>query len=87
MNTIKIQIEEMKGLTCSKYSRKLISQGVDPKEKIEIYRGEMLCLTIKEIGLAAKLDIRENSKSSPFYGNHKPLEEDTLKTLRNRPTP
>lgn len=74
-------MEELNGLNCSKYSRKLLRQGVDPKEKVEIYRGEMLCLTIKEIGLMANLEIREDSGIGPYYRRYIPMTDEALKRI------
>src|SRR5258707_15730681 len=46
------------------YCRKLIKQGVDPKERLEIYRGDQLAYSmILEEG--AKWKIRENERTGP----------------------
>ena len=46
------------------YCRKLIKQGVNPKERLEIYRGEELAYSmILEEG--AKWKIRENERTGP----------------------
>lgn len=81
---IKVQMEDLHGLTCSKYSRKLLRQGVDPKEKVEIYRGEVLSLTIKEIGLLADLDIEENPERGPYYRKYRPMTEEAVKRIAQK---
>lgn len=49
------------------YCRKLLSEGEDSKTCLEVYRGEMLCLTISEIGEGAKLGIREDEFRGPEF--------------------
>jgi hypothetical protein len=37
--------------------RKLIEAGHDPAERLEAYRGDVLCLTVRSIGEAAGLEV------------------------------
>ena len=37
--------------------RRLIAEGCDPTTPLEAYRGDTLCLTIRSIGEAAKLEV------------------------------
>lgn len=53
------------------YCRKLLADGVDPSECLEVYRGEQLAYTIKSIGLGAKKIILENDKKGPIEIKYK----------------
>jgi hypothetical protein len=44
--------------------RKLIEAGHDPAARMECYRGDTLCLTVRSIGEAATLEL--NSKGTGF---------------------
>lgn len=69
---VKVQIETMNARSAKDgkepknhspafdYCRKLIAEGIDPKEKLEVYRGEMLSFTIASLEEGAKWKIREN---------------------------
>jgi hypothetical protein len=37
--------------------RKLIAAGVDPDRQLQVYRGETVCLVVRSIGEAARLEI------------------------------
>lgn len=74
---VKVQIETMNARSAKggkepknhspafDYCRKLIAEGVDPKEKLEVYRGEMLSFTISSLEEGAKYKIRENESEGP----------------------
>jgi len=47
------------------YCRKLIEEGFDPKEKLDIYRGDNLSYSITSLEEGSKWKIRENSKVGP----------------------
>jgi hypothetical protein len=57
------------------YCRKLLADGADPKDCLEVYRGEKLAYTVSSIGWGAKKKIREDSFYSPQIVDYKPLDE------------
>lgn len=68
------------------YCRKLVAEGYDPLEPLEVYRGDKLAYTVKSIGLGAKLKIKENEDIGPIVVKYKPLSEEARAKLRlNRP--
>jgi len=46
--------------------RKLVDAGYDPATALEAYRGDMLCLKVRSIGEAARLEINSNGKGFRF---------------------
>lgn len=91
MKTIKIQMTDVWPRTDGKepknnspvldYCRKLIKDGEDKKTRLEVYRGEVLCLIVKEIGKGAKLAILENENEGPKLIKYKPLPDKYLKQV------
>lgn len=57
------------------YCRKLIKEGCNPDEPLEVYRGEKLAYTVKSIGLGATLKIKENESTGPIVVKYQPLNE------------
>jgi hypothetical protein len=56
------------------YCRKLVKQGLDPKKtSLEVYRGDILAMTIKEIGVGAQLTVHDNSSGRPVFTKWKPF--------------
>jgi hypothetical protein len=53
------------------YCRKLIAQGVDPAEPLEVYRGDMLAYTVSSIGWGATKRIREDEKITARVEDYK----------------
>src|SRR5687768_14134801 len=53
------------------YCRKLLADGVDPKDCLEVYRGEKLAYTIASIGWGATKKILENEKQGPKIVKYK----------------
>ena len=48
--------------------RKMIAAGIDPATELQVFRGDTLALTIRNIGEAAKLTVRESgSDGRPRY--------------------
>ena len=45
--------------------RALLAAGADPNSKLECFRGSVLALTVKTIGIGAKLTIKENDWVGP----------------------
>jgi hypothetical protein len=45
--------------------RALLAAGADPNSKLECYRGDVLALTVKTIGIGAKFTIKENERVGP----------------------
>lgn len=39
--------------------RRLVADGFDPGRTLHAYRGDVLCLTVRSIGAAAKLTVKE----------------------------
>lgn len=62
---MKIQFSDMKNMNVPRYCRKTMKTGNFP-EILEIYRGEMLCLTV-DVVKASKLRLIENEKEGPLY--------------------
>lgn len=79
MKTIKIQFNELWNKRTEPknhspvldYCRKLVKEGNVQRTKLEVYRGDVLCLTVKSIIKGAKLDIIENEKKGPILVKHK----------------
>lgn len=57
------------------YCRKLIESGKDKETSLEVYREDMLCLIIKEIGEGAKWAILENRDEVPKFIKYEPFPE------------
>lgn len=55
------------------HCRKLLEEGHDPKEKLEIYRGDNLAYTISSISWGATKTVRENEKRGPTMVNYREL--------------
>lgn len=53
------------------YCRKLVKEGNAQRTKLEVYRGDILCLTVKSVIKGARLDIIENEKKSPTLVKYK----------------
>jgi Fe2+ transport system protein FeoA len=80
---MKVQLNDIRAITTGKepknhsprfdYCRKLLQQGVDPNEPLEVYRGDTLSMTIRSIGEGAKLAIRENEKTGPRFIKYQPF--------------
>lgn len=46
--------------------RKLVDAGYDPATSLEAYRDDTLCLKVRSIGEAARLEIKGNGKGFRF---------------------
>lgn len=64
------------------YCRKLIADGADPNETLEVYRGETLSRTYTNIGEAAKFRIREDRDFGPRVEKFVPLDDKAVERLR-----
>lgn len=60
------------------YCRKLIEEGIDPSECLEVYRGEKLAYTVSSIGLGATLKIREDATVGPTIVAYEAPDEKAL---------
>jgi hypothetical protein len=49
------------------YCRKLIKKGFDPNDSLECYRGEQMDFRVKNIGIGAKLTVKENANEGPRF--------------------
>lgn len=48
-------LEEGGYTSITDYCRDIVKEGKDLPDRIEVYKGEMLCLTVSDVGLAATL--------------------------------
>lgn len=76
---MRITFEDMKEMNVPKYCRKLMEEEY-PKT-LEIYRGDMLCLTV-DVEKASKLSLVENRKKGPVYEKYIPMTEEHRLKLR-----
>ena len=81
MNVIRVELTSSGADTCAAANitarshtpvlslcRKMIAAGIDPATELEVVRGDTLALTIRNIGEAAKLAVRESgSDGGPRY--------------------
>ena len=81
MNVIRVELPSTGVDTCTAASitarshtpvltlcRKMIAAGIDPATELQVFRGDTLALTIRNIGEAAKLAVRESgSDGRPRY--------------------
>jgi hypothetical protein len=58
--------------------RALLAAGADPNSKLECFRGSVLALTVKTIGIGAKLTIKENDWVGPKVVPYEPLSRDRV---------
>jgi hypothetical protein len=71
---------------CCTTARKLIADGLDPGERLEFCRGDMVCLTGKASAFASRT-VSETSTSGPRYVRYDPAEAKRLDDLRTRGRP
>lgn len=55
MNLIKLQIEDLNNQSVTDYCRQLVKDQFHPETRVEVYRGDMLCLIVTNIEEAAKI--------------------------------
>ena len=57
MKAVRVQMEDLPqpDRSALDYCRKLISEGVNPKTPLRVYRGDMLALKVRSIGEGAEL--------------------------------
>jgi hypothetical protein len=55
------------------YCRKLISEGISPKTRLEVYRGETLVFKPFTLAKAAKWAIQENETIGPRWRKYTPF--------------
>jgi hypothetical protein len=58
--------------------RALLAAGADPNSKLECFRGSVLALTVKTIGIGAKLTIKENDWVGPKVVPYEPFSRDRV---------
>lgn len=49
------------------YCRNLISEGIPPKTKLEVYRDGEIALYVNNVGKAAKLTVAANKSGTPVF--------------------
>lgn len=91
MKTIKTTFDELEKLDCpsvTDYCRLLIKQSVlFADAKVEVYRGEMLCLTVNNVAEGTKLDVYEDGYYGPRFVKYvapMPMTEKDKERLRLR---
>jgi hypothetical protein len=60
--------------------RKLVEAGHDPATPLEAYRGDTLCLRVRSIGRAAKLEV--NSEGTGFRPRPQPGRQDSTRPFK-----
>ena len=58
--------------------RALLAAGANPNSKLERFRGSVLALTVKTIGIGAKLTIKENDWVGPKVVPYEPFSRDRV---------
>ena len=58
--------------------RALLAAGANPNSKLECFRGSVLALAVKTIGIGAKLTIKENDWVGPKVAPYEPLSRDRV---------
>jgi Fe2+ transport system protein FeoA len=53
------------------YCRKLLKEGINPSERLDVYRGEQLAYSVTSIGEGAKWKVHEDEKSGPHFKKYK----------------
>lgn len=68
-------LSTMKHESVTDYCRALMKENEDKykKEAVEVYRDQMLCLTVNSVEEGAKLDVKENAKVGPYFTKYKEL--------------
>lgn len=73
--TIKVQVNDIVILKdqdpFTTYCRKLIKDGAKPNTRLEMYRGDILCLFTNNIGKTAKITVREDERRGPEFTKYK----------------
>lgn len=73
---MKITFEDMNGMNIPRYCRKIMKE--DYPETLEIYRGDMLCLTV-DVDKASQLTLNENTLVYGKYNHKETLRLEGLK--------
>ena len=58
--------------------RALLAAGANPNSKLECFRGSVLALTVKTVGIGAKLTIKENDWVGPKVVPYEPFSRDRV---------
>ena len=68
--------------------RALLAAGANPNSRLECFRGSVLALTVKSVGIGAKLTIRETVTDGPRVVRWKPLQDrDVFAPVRQNDDP
>jgi hypothetical protein len=68
--------------------RALLAAGANPNSRLECFRGSVLALTVKSVGIGAKLTIRETAIDGPRVVRWKPLQDrDVFAPVRQNDDP
>jgi len=77
---MKLQFSDLGSMNVPKYCRKIMKMDDYPKT-LEIYRGDMLCLTVN-VDKASRLLLVENDRVGPVYKKYVPMSEEKKQRLR-----
>jgi hypothetical protein len=58
--------------------RALLAAGANPNSRLECFRGSVLALTVKSVGIGAKLTIKENDWVGPKVVPYEPFSRDRV---------
>lgn len=58
--------------------RALLAAGANPNSRLECFRGSVLALTVKTIGIGAKLTVKENDWIGPKVVPYEPICRDRV---------
>jgi hypothetical protein len=58
--------------------RELVASGANPDSSLECYRGPVMCIRVKSIGIGAKLTIKENDWVGPKVVPYEPVSRDRV---------
>lgn len=65
------ELEAAGYVSVTDYCRFLVKQPDPLPNRIEVYRGEMLCMTVTDVAEAAKLMVKEDKNTGPIFVKYK----------------
>lgn len=79
---MKIQIEDMNGMSAFDYCRHAVGGGRPAGELLEVYRGDMLSYTVTSLEWGSRHVLREYSEGGFKIEKYKPMSENDRRRLR-----
>lgn len=55
------------------YCRHLMNKGFDPSTKLEVYRGDILAITVSSIKFGSNITVKENKDVGPHFIPYSPF--------------